>query len=140
MNETAISTTALDSIDAEIRDNLIAFFKDKGLPVKLITMTVGKANPPDAIKHQRIDTAAQEQASKRKSRPSWRKISAKWPSKAVRTPTTRTGNPCTCPPNSSSSWKPSRMQAKVCGLEGKATCTSIQNGSATPVYNLGNKH
>ena len=61
MNETAISTTALDSIDAEIRDNLIAFFKDKGLPVKLVTMTVGKANPPDAIKHQRIDTAAQEQ-------------------------------------------------------------------------------
>src|SRR6202140_4955370 len=57
MNETAISTTALDSIDAEIHDNLSAFFKDKGLPVKLITMTVGKANPPDAIKHQRIDTA-----------------------------------------------------------------------------------
>ncbi|MGD0297117.1 MAG: hypothetical protein ABSE86_08370 [Bryobacteraceae bacterium] len=58
MNETAISTTALDSINAEIHDNLIAFFKDKGLPVRLITMTAGKANPPDAIKHQRIDTAA----------------------------------------------------------------------------------
>ena len=61
MNETAISTTALDAIDTEIHDSLVAFIKDKGLPVKLVTMTVGKANPPDAIKNQRIETAAQEQ-------------------------------------------------------------------------------
>ena len=38
-----------------------AFIKEKGLPVKLITMTVGRANPPDAIKNQRIETATQEQ-------------------------------------------------------------------------------
>lgn len=61
MNETAISTTALDEIDAEIRDTLVGFIKEKGLPVKLVTMTVGRANPPDAIKNQRIETAAQEQ-------------------------------------------------------------------------------
>ena len=61
MNETAISTTALDAIDAEIRDSLVAFIKEKGLPVRLVTMTVGRANPPDAIKNQRIETAAQEQ-------------------------------------------------------------------------------
>src|SRR6201997_1441471 len=61
MNETAISTTALDAIDAEIRDQLDAFIKEKGLPVRLVTMTVGRANPPDAIKNQRIETAAQEQ-------------------------------------------------------------------------------
>ena len=61
MNETAISTTALDAIDAEIQDDLVAFIADKGLPVKLVTMTVGRANPPDSIKHQRIETATQEQ-------------------------------------------------------------------------------
>jgi regulator of protease activity HflC (stomatin/prohibitin superfamily) len=61
MNETAIDTTALDGIDAEIRENLTNFLQQKQLPVKLITMTVGKANPPDAIKNQRIETAAQEQ-------------------------------------------------------------------------------
>lgn len=61
MNETAISTTALDAIDAEIRDSLVAFIKEKGLPVRLVTMTVGRANPPDAIRSQRIETAAQEQ-------------------------------------------------------------------------------
>src|SRR5271169_2838296 len=61
MNETAISTTALDAIDAEIRDALTSFIQAKGLPVKLITMTVGRANPPDSIKNQRIETATQEQ-------------------------------------------------------------------------------
>lgn len=61
MNETAISTTALDAIDDEIKDDLLAFIKEKNLPVKLVTMTVGRANPPDAIKNQRIETAAQEQ-------------------------------------------------------------------------------
>jgi regulator of protease activity HflC (stomatin/prohibitin superfamily) len=61
MNETAISTTALDAIDSEIRDALVGFIKEKNLPVKLVTMTVGRANPPDAIKNQRIETAAQEQ-------------------------------------------------------------------------------
>src|SRR5207237_8992539 len=61
MNETAISTTALDEIDNEIRDQLVAFIRDKSLPVRLITMTVGRANPPDSIKSQRIETASQEQ-------------------------------------------------------------------------------
>src|SRR5712672_1352507 len=61
MNETAISTSALDAIDAEIRDQLVAFIAAKKLPVQLVTMTVGRANPPDAIKNQRIETAAQEQ-------------------------------------------------------------------------------
>src|ERR1700751_5962240 len=61
MNETAISTSALDAIDSEIHDALLAFIKEKGLPVRLVTMTVGSANPPDAIKNQRIETAAQEQ-------------------------------------------------------------------------------
>jgi regulator of protease activity HflC (stomatin/prohibitin superfamily) len=61
MNEVAISTTALDVIDNEIRDALQAFIQNKKLPVQLVTMTVGRANPPDAIKSQRIETAAQEQ-------------------------------------------------------------------------------
>jgi len=61
MNETAISTTALDQIDGEIHDQLASFIKQKNLPVELVTMTVGRANPPDSVKHQRIETATQEQ-------------------------------------------------------------------------------
>ena len=61
MNETAISTTALDEIDNEIHDQLLSFMKAKSLPVELVTMTVGRANPPDSVKNQRIETATQEQ-------------------------------------------------------------------------------
>jgi hypothetical protein len=61
LNETAISTTAIESIDAEVRTNLESFIKEKGLPLRVVTMTVGKANPPDAVKNQRIETAQQEQ-------------------------------------------------------------------------------
>ncbi len=61
MNEIAIQTSAIDAVDAEVSNGMTAYMKDKGLPLKIITMTVGRANPPDAIKNQRIETAAQEQ-------------------------------------------------------------------------------
>jgi regulator of protease activity HflC (stomatin/prohibitin superfamily) len=37
------------------------FLADAKLPVKLVQVTVGKANPPDAIKNQRIAKAEQQQ-------------------------------------------------------------------------------
>lgn len=61
MNETAIDTTAIDSIDEEVTQSLTKHIQESGLPVKLIQVTVGKANPPDAIKDQRIHTAEQQQ-------------------------------------------------------------------------------
>lgn len=37
------------------------YLKSAGLPAILKQVTVGKANPPDSIKTQRIETAAQQQ-------------------------------------------------------------------------------
>lgn len=64
MNEVAIDTTAIDSIDAEVRTGLVAYIEKAGLPIRLVRFTVGKANPPDAIKDQRVETAQQEQRQK----------------------------------------------------------------------------
>jgi len=61
MNETAISTVAIDAIDTEVSQAMEKYLADAKLPVKLIQVTVGKANPPDAIKNQRIATAEQQQ-------------------------------------------------------------------------------
>jgi regulator of protease activity HflC (stomatin/prohibitin superfamily) len=129
MNETAISTTALDAIDSEIRDELMVFLRDKALPVKLITMTVGKANPPDAIKHQRIETAAQEQ---RVNTEKQRKLAEDVRLQAEQSRA-----------NADNAYRESmhlspeniEMQTEVCGERGKATCTFL-NG-VSPVYNLG---
>jgi regulator of protease activity HflC (stomatin/prohibitin superfamily) len=137
MNETAISTSALDEIDAEIRDNLIAFFKEKNLPVRLITMTVGKANPPDAIKRQRIDTAAQEQRIQTEKQTKLAEDQRKMAEQSRADADNAYRESMHLSPEQFIQLKAIEMQSRVCGPEGKAGCTFIQNGGATPVYNLG---
>lgn len=61
MNETAISTKAIDEIDAEVSGEMAEYLKSAKLPVLLVQVTVGKANPPDSVKNQRIETANQQQ-------------------------------------------------------------------------------
>jgi regulator of protease activity HflC (stomatin/prohibitin superfamily) len=61
LNETAIQTTAIDAIDSEVTEKMKAYFQTIGLPVMLESFSVGKANPPDSVKDQRIATAAQQQ-------------------------------------------------------------------------------
>lgn len=61
MNETAISTEAIDKIDEEIYGAMQKYVADAKIPVRVMRVTVGKANPPDAIKSQRVETAHQEQ-------------------------------------------------------------------------------
>ena len=61
MNETAIQNTPVDAIDAEVSKAMADYIAQAKLPLRLIDVTVGRANPPDSIKSQRIETAAQEQ-------------------------------------------------------------------------------
>jgi regulator of protease activity HflC (stomatin/prohibitin superfamily) len=135
MNETAISTTALDEIDREIRDQLIQFIKEKNLPVELVTMTVGRANPPDSVKNQRIETATQEQRIMTEQQ----KKLAEDQRKAAETSRADADNAYReamhLSPEQFLRLETIKMQHEVCGEKGKATCTFIQNGVA-PVYNL----
>lgn len=61
MNEMAIEVTAAEAVDAEVTKALNEYIIAQQLPMKLLDVNLGRANPPDAIKHQRIDTATQEQ-------------------------------------------------------------------------------
>ncbi len=61
MNETAINTSAIANIDAEVTANLDAYIKKTKLPIVLLTVSAGRANPPAQILDQRTQTAAQEQ-------------------------------------------------------------------------------
>jgi hypothetical protein len=61
MNETAINTDAIEQIDQVVSEEMTAYIRQIDLPVRLVDMTVGRANPPDAIKTQRVETATQEQ-------------------------------------------------------------------------------
>lgn len=136
MNETAISTTALDAIDGEIRDQLINFIREKGLPVKLITLTVGKANPPDAIKTQRIETATQEQRIQTEKQKKLAEDQRQQAEQSRANADNAYREAMHLSPEQFIQLKMIEMQDQVCGPTGKANCTFIQNG-ATPVYNLG---
>jgi regulator of protease activity HflC (stomatin/prohibitin superfamily) len=61
MNETAISTKAIEEIDDEITSSMQKYLESINFPAKLIQVTVGKSNPPDSVKHQRIQTASEQQ-------------------------------------------------------------------------------
>ena len=61
MNEMAIDASAAEAVDAEVSKAVEAIIKRDGIPIQLIDVTLGRANPPDAIKHQRVATAEQEQ-------------------------------------------------------------------------------
>lgn len=61
MQAMAITAAAAEEVDAEVTQHLQRLIIEAGVPVKLIDLSLGRANPPDAIKHQRIDTATQEQ-------------------------------------------------------------------------------
>lgn len=61
MNETAIDTKAIEAIDTEVSEATAEYLVSAKLPLRLIDITVGKANPPDSIKDQRVETATQQQ-------------------------------------------------------------------------------
>lgn len=61
LNEMAINVTAAAEVDREVTARFSEVIATTGVPIRLIGVTLGRANPPDAIKHQRIATAEQEQ-------------------------------------------------------------------------------
>ena len=133
MNETAISTTALDAIDAEIREALVRFIRDKGLPVQLVTMTVGRANPPDAIKNQRIETAAQEQRVQTEKQIKLAEDQRKMAEQSRAAADNAYRQAIGLSPEQYVQLKRIEMEAKVCA-DGK--CTFIENGGAMPAINV----
>jgi regulator of protease activity HflC (stomatin/prohibitin superfamily) len=133
MNETAISTTALDAIDEEIHDNLTQFIKEKQIPVRLITMTVGRANPPDAIKSQRIETAAQEQRVQTEKQIKLAEDQRKAAEESRAAADNAYRQAIGLSPEQYVQLKHIEMEMKVCG-EGR--CTFIDNGAGVPTFNV----
>ena len=133
MNETAISTKALDAIDAEIKSDLTKFLEEKKLPIRLVTMTVGRANPPDAIKHQRIETAAQEQRIQTEHQIKLAEDQRKLAEQARAEADQAYRNGIGLSPEQYVQLKNIEMQARVCADKG---CTFIINGSAMPTVNV----
>jgi len=133
MNETAISASAIDSIDKDIHDSLVDVIQNKGLPVKLLSVTVGRANPPDAIKSQRIETAAQEQRVQTEKQIKLAEDQRKDAETARAAADNAYRQALGLTPEQYVQLKNIEMVHSVCS-SGK--CTFIQGGTATPVVNI----
>lgn len=61
MHDLAFSSEKSDEIDALLEKEMKAFVEAAKLPIRIMNITLGKANPPASIMAQRSETAAQQQ-------------------------------------------------------------------------------
>ena len=134
MNETAIDTKAIEQIDAEVTRAMEEYLKEARLPIRLIDITVGKANPPDAIKHQRVETATQQQRVLTEHQRKLAEDSRKQAEKSRADADNAYRQAMQLSPNQFLQLETIKMQREVCA---KAECTFIFPGaSATPVIDV----
>jgi regulator of protease activity HflC (stomatin/prohibitin superfamily) len=136
MNQVAINPTAVGDIDNEVRSGLETFFHSQALPVQILTMTVGRAIPPDAIKDQRIQTATQEQRIQTEKQVTLAEEQRALAEAARAKADNAYRQAIGLTPQEFIDLQRINMQALVCGPQGHTTCTFIQNGSATPVMDV----
>ena len=133
MNEMAIQATAADEVDRVATDHLLTIIKETGVPVKILDVSLGRANPPDAILHQRVETAAQEQRinteKQKKLAEDQRKLAEESRAAADQAYNQKMG----LNTEQYVALQAIQMQRDVCA---KGTCTFIYGASATPMLNL----
>jgi len=135
MNETAIQPTAIDAIDTEVAKGLESYFKAINIPVRLIAFTVGKANPPDSIKNQRIETAAQQQRILTEGQKKLAEDARKAAELSRAEADNAYRNAMSLSPDQFLQLSAINMQEHVCTSGAK--CTFISNGSrATPILDM----
>lgn len=61
LNEIAITNSAQVDIEREAKIGIAAYISKMNIPVSLVDFSLGKANPPDAVRDQRVRTAAEQQ-------------------------------------------------------------------------------
>lgn len=139
LQETAINASASAKIDAEVTDKMEKYIKSAKIPVRLIQITLGKANPPDSVKDQRIATAQQEQRVQTEKQ---RKLAedSRLAAEASRAAAdNKYRNEMSLSPQQFISLETLKTYEKICGVtpEGKSNCTFFIGGNPQPVVNAG---
>jgi regulator of protease activity HflC (stomatin/prohibitin superfamily) len=133
MNEMAIQATASEDVDNVVTQHLLNIVKETGVPIKVLDVSLGRANPPDAILHQRVETAAQEQRinteRQKKLAEDQRKLAEESRAAADQAYNQKMG----LNTEQYVALQAIQMQREVCG---KGTCTFIYGANATPMLNL----
>lgn len=133
INEMAIQATAAADVDRVVTEHLQAIVKETGVPVRILDVSLGRANPPDAILHQRVETAAQEQRinteKQKKLAEDQRKLAEESRAAADQAYNQKMG----LNTEQYVALQAIQMQRDVCA---KGNCTFIYGANATPLLNL----
>ena len=136
MNETAIDTKAIEDIDNEVTAAMSSYLTEAELPLRLIQVTVGKANPPDEVKTQRVATATEQQRLLTENQ---RKLAEDARVEAERSRANADNayrNSLGLTPAQFLTLEAINMQRDVCA-SGGGQCTFVLNGGAVPTVNAG---
>jgi len=138
MQDIAISQSAADAVGQEVRTSAAQIVQQSGVPILITALNVGRINPPDAVKDQRIATAQQEQ---RVITEQQTKL-AEDARKAAETSRAQADNAyrqaMDLSPQQFIELQRIIMQREVCTHQG-ANCTFFIGGGVTPVLDAG-KH
>jgi regulator of protease activity HflC (stomatin/prohibitin superfamily) len=132
MNETAINASAIDDIDEEVSKAIAAYVAKARLPIELIDITVGRANPPDSIKSQRVETAAQEQRVNTEKQRALAENSRLAAERARADADNAYREAMKLSPDQFLQLETIKMQQVACA---KGGCTFLIGGGAVPVFN-----
>lgn len=138
MQEMAIDQTAADAVGQEVTTAANKIVAEAGIPIMfpLDQINVGRVNPPDAIKNQRIETAAQEQRAITEQQTKL----AEDQRKAAETSRASADNAYReamgLSPEQFIQLETIKMQRDVCG-HGGSGCTIFMGGAPMPTLNVG---
>jgi hypothetical protein len=138
MQEMAISQTAADAVGQEVSTAANEIIEKSGIPIVFTAMNVGRVNPPDAIKNQRIATAEQEQRAITEQQTKL----AEDQRKAAETSRAAADNAyrqaMQLSPDQFLQLERIKMQREVCATQG-SNCTFFIGGGVTPVREVGGR-
>ena len=139
MQEMAIDQTAADAVGQEVSAAAAQIVQQTGVPISFPPngINVGRVNPPDAIKNQRIETAAQEQRAITEQQTKLAEDQRKAAEQSRAAADNAYRQALGLSPEQFIQLETIKMQRDVCAKEG--TCTFVLGGGAVPMLNIGKK-
>lgn len=137
MQEMAISQTAADAVGTEVSTAAIKIVQETGVPILFSAINVGRVNPPDAIKNQRIETAAQEQRAITEQQTKLAEDQRKAAEQSRAAADNAYRQAMQLSPDQFLQLERIKMQRDVCAHG--TTCTFFIGGGASPVLDVGRK-
>ncbi len=138
MQAIAIDQTSADEVQAEVRTAAEKIIKDSGVPILLTELNVGRVNPPDAVKNQRIKTAEATQKIITEQQNKLAEVQRKMAEEARADADNAYNEKMHLTPEQFVQLKMIEMQHEVCGKK-EGGCTFILGDGASPVYNVNKK-